>query len=158
MDFLSDQQFLARPDAATIEVPQDATYRRPMTYRAVPLRALLRGTTLAPGEDVKVVARDGIVTTLPSTLVFPPAGRGSVPWLAIEPPGAPWPPPAEGVATGPFYLVWLNQEASGVRREQRPFAVAAVGSAPSPTARWPSSRWARMSPPAPPSARARRCS
>ncbi|HEX6015811.1 MAG TPA: c-type cytochrome [Geminicoccaceae bacterium] len=132
------EQLLARPDAATIEVPLDATYRRPMNYRAVPFRALLQGMALAPGEDVEVVARDGFVTTLPSALVFPPSGRGgSVPWLAVEPPEAPWPPAAKDLATGPFYLVWLDPEASGVRTEQWPFAVAAVRSAPSPLARWP---------------------
>jgi mono/diheme cytochrome c family protein len=132
------EQLLARPDAATVEVPLDATYRRPTTYRAVPFRALLRGMALAPGEDVEVVARDGFVTTLPSALVFPPTGTGgSVPWLAVEPPGAPWPAAAKNLATGPFYLVWLDPEASGVRTEQWPFAVAAVGPAPAPLARWP---------------------
>jgi mono/diheme cytochrome c family protein len=134
---LTTEQLLARPDAATIEVPRDATYGRPMTYRAVPLRALLQAMTLAPRKDLEVVARDGFVATLPAALVFPPIGGGSVPWLAVEPPNAPWPPPAEGVTTGPFYLVWLNPGASGVRSEQWPFAVAAIRPAPSPEARWP---------------------
>jgi mono/diheme cytochrome c family protein len=134
---LTTEQLLARPDAVTIEVPQDATYQRPMTYRAVPLRALLQGMALAPGEDLEVVARDGFVTALPTALVFPLAGGGAVPWLAVEPLDVPWPPPAEGVATGPFYLVWLKPEASGVRREQWPFAVGVIRPAPPPEVRWP---------------------
>jgi hypothetical protein len=31
-------ELLARPDATTIQVPFDITYRVPMTYRAVPFR------------------------------------------------------------------------------------------------------------------------
>ena len=34
-------QLLARPDAATIQVQRDITYRVPMTYRAVPVASLL---------------------------------------------------------------------------------------------------------------------
>ena len=54
-------ELLARPDAATITVPDDATYRREMTYRAVPLRALIEGAPPA-GKDVSVIAADGFVT------------------------------------------------------------------------------------------------
>jgi hypothetical protein len=36
-------ELLARPDAATIEVAKDITYGGPMTYRAVPVAALLSG-------------------------------------------------------------------------------------------------------------------
>ena len=43
-------ELLARPDAATITVPDDATYRREMTYRAVPLRALIEGAPPAVGH------------------------------------------------------------------------------------------------------------
>jgi mono/diheme cytochrome c family protein len=83
------------------------------------------------------VARDGFVTALPAALVFPSAGGGSVPMLAVEPPGAPWPSPGPGMTTGPFYLVWLDPEASGVRSEQWPFAVAAIRPVPAAAARWP---------------------
>src|SRR6185437_13152454 len=41
-------QLLARPDAATIQVPRDITYRVPLTYRAVPVASLLEGMTLPP--------------------------------------------------------------------------------------------------------------
>ena len=130
-------QLLARPDAATIEVRQDVVYGRPTTYRAVPLRGLLQGMRLGAEEDVEVAASDGFVTVLPAALVFPPAGGGSVPMLAIEPPDAPWPSPGQGMTTGPFYLVWLDPAASGVRSEQWPFAVAAIRPVPSAAVRWP---------------------
>ncbi len=38
---LTAAELLARPDAATLEVPADVAYGRPMTYRAVPLLGLL---------------------------------------------------------------------------------------------------------------------
>ena len=130
-------QLLARPDAATIEVDQDVVYGRSMTYRAVPLRSLLQGMRLGADEDVEVAASDGFVTALPAALVLPTAGGGSVPMLAIEPPEAPWPSPGQGMTTGPFYLVWLDPAASGVRSEQWPFAVAAIRPVPSAAIRWP---------------------
>ena len=43
-------QLLARPDAATIQVPRDITYRVPLTYRAVPVASLLEGMTLPPNS------------------------------------------------------------------------------------------------------------
>ena len=69
---------------------------------------------------LQVTATDGFVTNLPERLVLPTDGAGSVPWLAIEPPDAPWPAPVPGTITGPFYLVWLDPEASGIRSEQWP--------------------------------------
>ncbi len=134
---LSIAALLARPDAATITVPMDASYNRAMTYRAVPLRALLGVTALPEGQDLQLVATDGFVTNLGQALVFPPAGKGAVPWLAIEPPDQPWPKTPGGDSTGPFYLVWLDPAASGIMREQWPFAVVKIGLAPSIQSRWP---------------------
>ena len=37
------EELLARPDAATIEIPKEVTSGAPMTYRAVPAAALLSG-------------------------------------------------------------------------------------------------------------------
>ena len=137
VETVTTAQLLARPDAATIEVDRDVVYGRSMTYRAVPLRGLLQGMRLGADEDIEVAASDGFVTALPAALVFPPAGGGSVPMLAIEPPDAPWPSPGQGMTTGPFYLVWLDPAASGVRSEQWPFAVAAIRRVPAAAVRWP---------------------
>lgn len=131
------EDLLARPDATTISVPLDATYGRPMAYRAVPLRALLGIDALPDGGTLNLTAADGFVSTLPADLLFPPAGRGATPWLAVEPPDAPWPPTPQGNATGPFYLVWLDPAASGVTPEQWPYAVASIGLVSAATVRWP---------------------
>jgi hypothetical protein len=41
-------ELLARPDATTIQVARDITYRVPMTYRAVPVAALFERMTVPP--------------------------------------------------------------------------------------------------------------
>src|SRR5262249_51262790 len=41
------------------------------------------------------------------------------------------------VSAGPFYVVWLHPEASGVRSEQWPYMVTELRSADSPAQRWP---------------------
>ncbi|WP_420992414.1 c-type cytochrome [Cupriavidus sp. 30B13] len=134
---LTTAELLARPDVATIQVPADVSYQRTMTYRAVPLRALLGVKSLPEHEDLQVTATDGFVSNLPARLVFDATGKGAVPWLAIEPPDQPWPRTAGGAATGPFYLVWLDPAASGVRSEQWPFQVASMRAVPARGAEWP---------------------
>lgn len=124
---LDTAALLARPDAAEITVPNDAAYGRAMTYRAVPLRALLAEWP----DTLEARATDGFVSQLPGRLLRGPA----VPWLAIEPPGQPWPKLAgKAVSAGPFYLVWLGGR---VPAEQWPYAVAALTAVPAPAARWP---------------------
>jgi hypothetical protein len=139
---LSRSELLQREDLTTIHIPRDVTYKRPMTYRAVPLAALLRETSLTPdampGEMIEIVATDGFVTVLPPSLVFAKGETASVPYLAIEPEDAPWPVvPGKTVSVGPFYLVWLRPEASGVRSEQWPYMVASIRGTESPEHRWP---------------------
>lgn len=121
---ITTEELLARPDVATITVPDDASYSHAMTYSAVSLLSL-PGAAPPEGEDVSLNASDGFVTSLPGALVVPPGAGKAVHWLAIERPDAPWPPTPEGKATGPFYLVELAPAASGVLREQWPFAVVA---------------------------------
>jgi len=41
-------ELLSRPDATTIQVARDITYRVPMTYRAVPVAALFERMTVPP--------------------------------------------------------------------------------------------------------------
>lgn len=122
---ITTEELLDRPDVATITVPDDASYGHAMTYSAVPLLSL-PGAAPPEGEDVSLTASDRFVTNLPGALVVPPGDGKAVPWLAIERPDAPWPPTPEGKATGPFYLVELDPAASGVLREQWPFAVVAL--------------------------------
>ena len=134
---LTTEALLGRADAQDIVVPGDVAYHRPMRYRAVPLRALLTG--VAPDAHLQFVALDGFSAEIPASLVF--AGRGSTAWLAIEPPGEPWPPLADGKpSAGPFYVVWLRPEAGNVGSEQWPYQVASIQVRADPATRFPAMR------------------
>jgi hypothetical protein len=63
-------EFLARPDATTIEVARDVTYRVSITYRAVPIASLLAEMTLPPDSVIEAVALDGFIAQLPPDLVL----------------------------------------------------------------------------------------
>ena len=92
---------LARPDAATITIPDDVSYKRPMTYRAVPLLALLGGKPDPTLDTLEARAGDGFVSQIPMSLVEMGARGGSVAWLAVEDAAQPWPPlPGKDVSAG----------------------------------------------------------
>lgn len=131
-------ELLARADAKTLDVPADVAYGRPMQFRAVPLLGLL-GDNLDPAFDtLEARATDGFVAQIPLDLVKKGASGGSVAWLAVEDPAAPWPPlPGKTVSAGPFYLVWEHPERSGVGNEQWPYQIAALTLTESPEHRWP---------------------
>ena len=135
---LPRSELLQRADLTEIRIPRDPAYKQPMSYRALPLASLLRGLPLKPDEVIEVVATDGFVTLLPPDLVFTKNDTASVPYLAIEPVDEPWPViPGKTVSAGPFYVVWLKPELSGVRSEQWPYGVASFRSAELPVRRWP---------------------
>lgn len=134
---LTTEELLARPDVATIQVPADVTYQRSMSYRAVPLRALLGVDGMPSDMELQVTGTDGFVSYIPPGLIFTATGKGAVPWLAIEPPDQPWPLTPSGLTVGPFYLVWLDPAASGVLSEQWPFRVDALRAVPARALAWP---------------------
>lgn len=131
--FTSDA-LLAWRDAATLEIPHDGAYGRPMRYRAVPLRALLSALPPDAADTIEARATDGFVAQLPRALIE----GAAVPWVAVEDPAHPWPPmPGRTVSAGPFYLVWQNPEPAGISPEQWVYALAALTAAASPAQRWP---------------------
>jgi len=132
-------ELLARPDATTIRVARDVSYRVPMTYRAVPVASLLAGTTLPPDSVIEAVALNGFIAQLPPDLLLNTDESKAVAWLAIEPADQPWPliPGKKQVSAGPFYIVWTGAEVSGIRSEQWPYQVAKLVSRSSPVSRWP---------------------
>jgi mono/diheme cytochrome c family protein len=134
---LTTEAMLAMSGAATIQVPDDVTFHRTMTYRAVPLRSLPGLRTLPADADLQISAPDGFVTNLPAALVRDDSGHGATPWLAIEPHDKPWPRTSKGTDIGPFYLVWINPGASGVMSEQWPYQINAIRAVASRTAKWP---------------------
>lgn len=122
---LSTEQLLARPDVQTISIPDDVAYKRAMTYRAVPMAALLAG--VVPATPVQMVALDGFVAELDSTPLLNSSPGAARAWLAIEEPGEPWPALGpDRPSAGPFYMVWTQPEASGIRPEQWPYQTAEV--------------------------------
>ena len=77
--FTSDQ-LLARRDAATIPIPRDPAYGRAMSYRAVPLRALLSALPPDAADTIQARATDGFVAEIPRALI----GGAALPWVAVE--------------------------------------------------------------------------
>ncbi len=131
-------ELLARPDAKTIEVPDDVSYQRPMQYRAVPLLALLGADVPASLDTLEASAADGFVSQIPLGLIRKGADGGSTAWVAVEDPGKPWPPlPGKKLSAGPFYIVWLHPERSSVGSEQWPYQTVAMAGVESPGHRWP---------------------
>jgi mono/diheme cytochrome c family protein len=132
------RELLMRPEATTIEVARDVTYRVPMTYRAVPVASLLAGITLPRDSVIEAVALNGFIAQLPPDLLLNTDERKAVAWLAIEPADRPWPPiPRKDVSAGPFYIVWTGADVGSTRSEQWPYQMANLVSQPSPAARWP---------------------
>ena len=117
---------LAHPGAVAITVPRDVAYKRAMTYRAVPVAALLGG--VAPGASLRFAAADGFAATLQADVLLAASDRAPRAYLALEPPDAPWPPLAAGdpATAGPFYLVWLRPERGMIVPEQWPYRVARI--------------------------------
>ena len=131
-------ELLARPDAATITIPDDVSYKRAMTYRAVPLLALLGGKPDPALDTLEARAADGFVSQIPMSLVEKGANGGSVAWVAVEDTAQPWPPlPGKDVSAGPFYIVWEHPERSKVGTELWPYQTVAVAGVESPAHRWP---------------------
>jgi mono/diheme cytochrome c family protein len=131
-------ELLARPDVANVQIANDVSYNKAMSYRAVPVAALLAGITLPPDSVMSAVALDGFVAQLPLDLITNTDPAKPIAWLAIEPADNPWPPlPGKTVSAGPFYIVWPRAPAATIRSEQWPYQIAKLVSAPSPAARWP---------------------
>src|ERR1044072_2381167 len=125
---------LARKDATTLTVSHDVSYGRSMTYRAIPLRALLASFAPFAPDAIEIRAIDGFVAQIPRKLFE----REAIPWIAVEDPDDPWPTlPGKAASAGPFYLIWQNPERSGISPEQWPYAMAELPTVSSPTQRWP---------------------
>ncbi|MFJ9989532.1 c-type cytochrome [Pseudomonas putida] len=117
------EQLLEHPQARAIDIPQDVAYKRPMHYRAVPLAALLEG--VKPGDHLQAVALDGFAAEMPAAQLLQEGPARA--WVAVEDPRQPWPALAQDKpGAGPFYLVWTDPQASGIRPEQWPYQIASI--------------------------------
>jgi mono/diheme cytochrome c family protein len=127
-------ELLARSDAVTLTIPHDVAYGRQMSFRAVPLRALLGSTGQSDADTMEIRATDGFVAQLPRSLF----NGAATPWLAIEDKAHPWPQlPGKSASAGPFYLIWEHPERAGVSPEQWPYQMASMTAVSSPAQRWP---------------------
>ncbi len=117
------EELLKHPQVQTLTIKNDVSYKKDMTYRAVPVAALLTG--IKPDDHLQAVALDGFAAELSAApLLNTKSARA---WLAIEDPAQPWPPLSEGKhSAGPFYLVWTDPQAGNISPEQWPFQVASI--------------------------------
>ncbi|WP_434658275.1 cytochrome c [Pseudomonas sp. R3-56] len=117
------EELLKHPEARTVRINEDVSYKKPMSYRAVPLTALLTG--VQPDDHLQAVALDGFAAEMPAAPLLNQNGARA--WLAIEDPAAPWPSLGEGKrSAGPFYLVWTDPQAGHISPEQWPYALASI--------------------------------
>ena len=129
---------LGRSDTRTIQVINDEAYRRPMTYRAIPLATLLNRSVKNDGVFLEVKALDGFVSELPVALALNRDSSKAIAMLAIEDPANPWPPlPGKSVSAGPFYLIWVGGDTAAIRSEQWPYQIASITEEVAPEKRWP---------------------
>ena len=127
---------LSLPAATTVTVPADAIYKRGMSYRAVPLAALLGGA--GADDDIRFFAADRATATIRAPLLLA-KGPGLVAWLAIETADAPWPPLKAGDAAtaGPFYLVWSGTDKSAAAAVPWPYQIARIEEVQAAAKRFP---------------------
>lgn len=121
---------LALPSVVTITVPMDVSYKKAMTYRAVPASVLLAGL---PREDsVRFTSADGFAASIPAGLLLAATEDAPRAYVAIEPASAPWPPLKAGAkeTAGPFYLVWLRTDRGRISPEQWPYQIARIDDVP----------------------------
>ncbi|AZO89272.1 cytochrome C [Stutzerimonas stutzeri] len=117
------EELLKHPQVQTINISNDVSYKRDMSYRAVPLSALLTG--IRPDDHLQAVALDGFAAEMAAAPLLNTQGTRA--WLAIEDPANPWPALSEGKpGAGPFYLVWTDPQAGNISPEQWPFQVASI--------------------------------
>jgi mono/diheme cytochrome c family protein len=130
----STAQLLTRADVRTVSIPVDVAFRRPMQYRAIPLRAVLDRIT--PTDHLQFVANDGFTAEIPAAALLDPS-HGE-PWLAIEDPARPWPALPENHGTaGPFYVVWTQMQATPGNAEQWPYQLVSIRKLGSVAERFP---------------------
>jgi len=116
-------ELLSLPQVREISIEQDVSYKRPMRYRAVPLATLL--PDIKADDHLQAVALDGFAAEMPAAPLLQDGPARA--WLAIEDPATPWPALGKGKpSAGPFYLVWTDPQASGIRPEQWPFQIATI--------------------------------
>ncbi|MBI2736628.1 MAG: cytochrome c [Rhodospirillales bacterium] len=135
----TQKALLAHPELRSVTVA-DPVYRRTMTYRAVPLAALLKGTGVGANDDVQARAMDDFSVGIPGRLAAATDTAQVEALLAVEDPASPWPPipgKPDKASAGPFYIVWRRAPSVNVSSEYWAYRLAALAVTDSPLKRWP---------------------
>lgn len=134
------QQLLADRAVRNLTIGNDPVYRRPMTYKAIPVADLLKGLSIGAEDYVEFTATDKFSIGVPARLLLRPDSARPQAFLAVENPAAPWPAiPDKGKDTAaPFFLVWLDAKRGEISPEYWVYKLAALMVTDSPYKRWPS--------------------
>jgi mono/diheme cytochrome c family protein len=120
-------ELLSRPDLENITITNDPAYNgRAMHYRAVKAANLFEATRFRDDDVIQFHCADGFVAPISKERIIGIGPNRSKAYVAIEDPKAKWPelPSKEHSGTaGPFYLVWMNPEMSGILQEEWPFKI-----------------------------------
>jgi mono/diheme cytochrome c family protein len=130
---------LATADVRSVTVA-DPVYRRTMTYRAIPLATLLKGTGIEAEDYVQARATDNFSVPLPGRLAASADPAQVEGFVALEDPAAPWPAipgKADKLSAGPFYVIWRRAPSAQLSPEYWAYRLAALTVTDSPLKRWP---------------------
>ena len=130
---------LATADVRSVTIA-DPVYRRTMTYRAIPLVSLLKGTGIDADDYMQARATDNFSVAIPGRLAASADPAQVEAFLAIEDPAAPWPPipgKQDKASAGPFYVIWRRAPSVQISSEYWAYRLAALAVTDSPLKRWP---------------------
>ena len=131
-------QLLSDPATKQVTIDKDVSYKRAMTYRAIPVQALLKDLKIAPDDYIQARASDGFSVGIPARLLEADPASGVEAFVAIEKPGEKWPNlPGKKDSAGPFFLVWQANKPGLISSEYWPFKLAELSVTDSPFKRWP---------------------
>jgi mono/diheme cytochrome c family protein len=116
----------------------DDNLKRRLTFKAIPLAALLRGMPVTAGASATTAASDGYISHLPTHLLL--ADRADEPraWLAVENPAAPW-PKLKDQDIGPFRLIWTvppGRAAAAINESLWTYSIVRIDITASPAERF----------------------
>jgi len=135
----TQKALLANPAIRSVTVA-DPVYRRTMTYRAIPLAELLKGTGIGPDDHLQARATDNFSVAIPGRLAASADTAQVEAFLAIEDPEAPWPAipgKPDKASAGPFYIIWRRAPSIQISPEYWAYRLAALAVTDSPLKRWP---------------------
>jgi cytochrome c2 len=123
----SQSELLSRRDLQTISVT-DSEYKQRFTkFNAIPIANLFTGLTLPELGVIQFNSSDGFSANLEKSRLFSADPTASKAFLAIEDPRNPWPQLGGKTASaGPFYLLWVNPQASGIGPEEWPYGIVSI--------------------------------